>query len=81
MKIGIVGATGQVGGVMRSIVADSMSVERFCTILLVVMAVVALLMAVVGLYSVMTFAVNERVKCGKCSFHCRSRTAWSWPPE
>ncbi|MFC1762084.1 ABC transporter permease [Planctomycetota bacterium] len=46
---------------MPSIVADSMSIERFCTILLVVMACVALLMAVVGLYSVMAFAVNERI--------------------
>jgi putative ABC transport system permease protein len=46
---------------MRSIVADSMSVERFCMILLAVMAGVALLMAVVGLYSVMAYAVNERI--------------------
>ena len=37
-----------------------MSVERFCTILLFVMAIVALLLAVVGLYSVMTFAIHER---------------------
>ncbi len=46
---------------MEMIIAKSMSVERFCTILLVIMAGVALLLAVVGLYSVMTFAVHERV--------------------
>jgi putative ABC transport system permease protein len=46
---------------MRSIVAESMSVERFCMILLAVMAGVALLMAVVGLYSMMAYAVNERI--------------------
>ncbi len=46
---------------MESIIANSMSVERFCMILLVVMAGVALLMAVAGLYSVMTFAVHERI--------------------
>jgi putative ABC transport system permease protein len=46
---------------MESIVANSMSVERFCMVLLAVMAGVALLMAVVGLYSVMAFAVHERI--------------------
>jgi putative ABC transport system permease protein len=46
---------------MKSIIANSMSVERFCTILLVVMGGIALLMAVVGLYSVMAFAVHERI--------------------
>jgi putative ABC transport system permease protein len=46
---------------MKSIIANSMSVERFCTILLVVMGTIALLMAVVGLYSVMAFAVHERI--------------------
>jgi len=46
---------------MKSIVAESMSVERFCMILLAVMAGVALLMAVVGLYSMMAYAVNERI--------------------
>jgi putative ABC transport system permease protein len=46
---------------METIIAKSMSVERFCTILLVVMAIVALFLAVVGLYSVMTFAVHERI--------------------
>jgi putative ABC transport system permease protein len=46
---------------MKSIVEESMSVERFCMILLVVMAGVALLMAVVGLYSMMAYVVNERI--------------------
>jgi putative ABC transport system permease protein len=46
---------------MRGIVAESASVERFCTILLVFMGGVALLMAVAGLHAVMTFGVNERV--------------------
>ena len=45
---------------MEQLVQDSISVERFCTILLSVMAGVALVMALVGLYGVMTFAVNER---------------------
>ncbi|MGD8786416.1 MAG: ABC transporter permease, partial [Phycisphaerales bacterium] len=46
---------------MENIIANSMSVERFCMVLLAVMAGVALLMAVVGLYSVMAFAVHERI--------------------
>jgi putative ABC transport system permease protein len=46
---------------MGNIIADSVSVERFCMILLAIMAGVALLMAIVGLYSVMAFAVHERV--------------------
>ena len=45
---------------MPRIVTATMSVERFSTILLVVMAGVALIMAMVGLYSVMAFAVSER---------------------
>ena len=45
---------------MHRLVQDSISVERFCMILLGAMAGVALLMALVGLYGVMTFAVNER---------------------
>ena len=45
---------------MRQLVRDSISVERFCMILLSVMGGVALLMALVGLYGVVTFAVNER---------------------
>ncbi len=45
---------------MHQLVHDSISVERFCMILLSGMGAVALLMAVVGLYGVMAFAVNER---------------------
>jgi putative ABC transport system permease protein len=45
---------------MRQIVGDSISVERFCTILLSLMAGMALLIAVVGIYGMMAFAVNER---------------------
>jgi putative ABC transport system permease protein len=45
---------------MDQLVLDSISVERFCAILLTVMAGVALIMALVGLYGVMAFAVTER---------------------
>ncbi|MEJ2701237.1 MAG: ABC transporter permease [Sedimentisphaerales bacterium] len=45
---------------MDQLVLDSISVERFCAILLTVMACVALIMALVGLYGVMAFAVTER---------------------
>ncbi|MGB2863174.1 MAG: ABC transporter permease [Sedimentisphaerales bacterium] len=45
---------------MHQLVQDSISVERFCMILLNIMAGVALLMALVGLYGVMTFSVSER---------------------
>jgi len=45
---------------MNQLVLNSISVERFCTILLTVMAGVALIMALVGLYGVMAFAVTER---------------------
>jgi putative ABC transport system permease protein len=45
---------------MDQLVQDSIFVERFCTILLGAMAGVALLMALVALYGVITFAVNER---------------------
>jgi len=45
---------------MDQLVLNSISVERFCTILLTVMACVALVMALVGLYGVMAFAVTER---------------------
>ena len=45
---------------MNQLVQDSVSIERFCMILLSVMASVALFMALVGLYGVMIFAVNER---------------------
>jgi putative ABC transport system permease protein len=45
---------------MDHLVRNSVSVERFCAILLTVMAAVALFMALVGLYGVMAFAVTER---------------------
>ncbi len=45
---------------MQQLAEDSISVERFCMILLGAMGAVALLMALVGLYGVMTFAVNEQ---------------------
>jgi len=45
---------------MDQLVLNSISVERFCAILLTVMAGVALVMALVGLYGVMAFAVTER---------------------
>jgi putative ABC transport system permease protein len=45
---------------MDQLVLNSISVERFCAILLTVMAGVALIMALVGLYGVMAFAVTER---------------------
>lgn len=45
---------------MDQLVLNSISVEHFCAILLTVMAGVALIMALVGLYGVMAFAVTER---------------------
>lgn len=45
---------------MQGIIAESISVERFCMVLLTFMAGVALLMAVAGLYAVMAYGVNER---------------------
>jgi predicted permease len=45
---------------MSQLALESISLERFCTILIGGMAMVALLMALVGLYAVMAFAVNER---------------------
>lgn len=45
---------------MSQLALESISLERFCTILIGGMALVALLMALVGLYAVMAFAVNER---------------------
>jgi predicted permease len=44
---------------MNDMVRQSYSVERFCTILLTLMASVALVMAMTGLYGIMSFAVNE----------------------
>ncbi len=45
---------------MSQLAMASISLERFCTILISAMAGVALFMALVGLYAVMAFAVNER---------------------
>ncbi|MHC4431769.1 MAG: FtsX-like permease family protein [Planctomycetota bacterium] len=45
---------------MDQLVLNTISVENFSTILLTVMASVALIMALVGLYGVMAFAVTER---------------------
>ena len=45
---------------MDELVLKSISVERFCAILLMVMAGLALIMALVGLYGVMALAVTER---------------------
>jgi putative ABC transport system permease protein len=45
---------------MSQLALESVSLERFCTILIGGMACVALFMALVGLYAVMAFAVNER---------------------
>lgn len=45
---------------MSQLALSSISLERFCTILIGTMAVVALAMALVGLYAVMAFSVNER---------------------
>ncbi|MFC1794431.1 FtsX-like permease family protein, partial [Planctomycetota bacterium] len=45
---------------VKDIAADSVSVERFCMILLALMAGVALLISLVGLYGIVTFTVNER---------------------
>ena len=45
---------------MSQLAQASISLERFCAILIAVMAAVALFMALVGLYAVMAFSVNER---------------------
>ncbi|MFC1761125.1 FtsX-like permease family protein, partial [Planctomycetota bacterium] len=45
---------------MDHLVSQSVSLERFCMILLSLMAAVALLMASVGLYGIMAFTVSER---------------------
>ena len=45
---------------MSNLALESVSLERFCTILIGGMASVALFMALIGLYAVMAFAVNER---------------------
>jgi len=45
---------------MSQLAMASISLERFCAILITAMAGVALFMALVGLYAVMAFSVNER---------------------
>ena len=45
---------------MRDIAADTTSVERFCMILLIIMAGVAGFISVVGLYGIVAYTVNER---------------------
>ncbi|MEW6234484.1 MAG: ABC transporter permease [Candidatus Omnitrophota bacterium] len=45
---------------MNQIVGASVSVQRFCMILLSAMAGVALLLAIIGIYGVMAFSVQER---------------------
>jgi predicted permease len=45
---------------MSQLAMASISLERFCAILITAMAGVALFMALVGLYAVMAFNVNER---------------------
>ncbi len=45
---------------MANLAMASISLDRFCTILIAIMASVALAMALVGLYAVMAFSVNER---------------------
>jgi putative ABC transport system permease protein len=45
---------------MNQILGDSISIGRFCMILLTVMGCVALLMAIAGVYAIVMFAVNER---------------------
>ncbi len=45
---------------MHQIIGDSTSVERFCMTLLFLTGCVASLMAMVGIYGVVAFAVNER---------------------
>lgn len=46
---------------MNQIVGASISVQRFCMILLSGMAAIALLLAVIGIYGVMAFSVQERI--------------------
>jgi len=46
---------------MNQLIGASFSVQRFCMILLSGMAVIALLLAVIGIYGVMAFSVQERI--------------------
>ena len=45
---------------MKQIAMNSVSLDRFCMILLCLMAVIALFMAIMGLYGVIAYSVTER---------------------
>jgi putative ABC transport system permease protein len=45
---------------MNQIVADTISIERFCMLLFLVMGCAALLMAMTGIYAIVAYAVSER---------------------
>jgi putative ABC transport system permease protein len=47
---------------MNQIVADTTSIERFCMILFLVMGCAALLMAMTGIYAIVAYAVNGRMR-------------------
>lgn len=44
------------------VIRDSLSVHRFCAYLLSMMALVALLLAIIGVYGVTAYSVNQRVR-------------------
>ena len=44
------------------VINDSLSVQRFCALLLSIMALVALLLAIVGIYGVTAYSVNQRIQ-------------------
>lgn len=47
---------------MDQVIADTLSQPRFMTTLLIIFAVVALILATVGIYGVMSYSVTERTK-------------------